>query len=209
MDPEQIPQASAARLLPDLSDSEREKLQEAVSELFHHQAILRDLPGDRDLFDWARIHYAWIREACALIGFEVILNEDEQLLYALPGERVTLKRLRVEQTLVLLALWHDYDVKLRAEGSPVIFTVENFNESLQDKLGDRKPAVTSLRESLSLFASRKLLQMHYDEPFHHSRIEVLPTIRFVLPFGELEKVSLALEELLHAGDNSGEEVRDG
>jgi hypothetical protein len=36
---------------------------------------------------------------------------------------------------------------------------------------------------------------HADDPAR-SRIEVLPTIRFVLPFGELEKVSQKLEELM-------------
>jgi len=191
--------AAATRLLPDLSDAERENLQAAVSELFHRQAILRDLPGDRDLYDWARLHFPWVREVCALIGFEVFLNEDDQLIHALPGERATLRRLKVEWTLVLLALWYDYDVQLRAEGPPVSFVVEVFNESLKTKLGDRMPTLTALREILAFFASRKLLRMDYAEDFHLSNIEVMPTMRFVLPFGEYEKVSAMLEELMARG----------
>ncbi|MGB8352369.1 MAG: DUF4194 domain-containing protein [Chthoniobacteraceae bacterium] len=192
----------AAGLLPELSDSDRENLQAAVSELFNRQAIIRDLPGERELYEWARLHFNWVKEICLLTGFDVILNEDEQLIHALPKERATLRKLRVEWTLVLLGLWYDYDVQLRSEGAPVIFTVETFNESLRDKLGDRQPALTSLKEILSFFASRKLVRMEYDDEFHRSRIEVLPTIRFVLPFGELEKVSIMLDDLMATGTAS-------
>jgi hypothetical protein len=184
------------RFLPELSDVDRENLRAVVSELFNHQAIIKELPGDRDLYDWARLHFSWVREITALIGFEIVLNEDDQLIYALPGERSTLRRLRIEWTLVLLSLWYDYDVQLRTEGAPVIFTVEALNESLKTKLGDRMPALSSLKDILSFFASRKLIRIdHADDPAH-SRIEVLPTIRFVLPFGELEKVSQALGDLM-------------
>ena len=208
MNEELSPLPSAAGLLPDLSDSDRENLQAAVSELFHRQAILRDLPGDRELFDWARLRFSWVREICRLIGFEVILNEDDQLIHALPGERATLRKLRIEWTLVLLGLWYDYDVQLRAEGAPVVFTVETFNESLRDKLGDRQPALTSLKEILAFFASRKLVRMDYADEFYRSKIEVLPTIRFVLPFGELEKASATLDDLMSVG-NQDEEVENG
>jgi hypothetical protein len=199
---------TTATLLPDLSDSDRENLQAAVSELFHRQAILRDLPGDRELFDWARLRFSWVREICRLIGFEVILNEDDQLIHALPGERATLRKLRTEWTLVLLGLWYDYDVRLRAEGAPVVMTVEAFNESLKTKLGDRQPPVSTLKEILRFFASRKLVRMEYEDDFHRSTIEVLPTIRFVLPFGEIEKVSTALEDLM-AGMTQNEEADNG
>jgi len=199
MSEEFAPLANSATLLPDLSDSDRENLQAAVSELFHRQAILRDLPGDRELYDWARLRFSWVREICRLIGFEVILNEDDQLIHALPGERATLRKLRTEWTLVLLSLWYDYDVQLRAEGAPVIFAVETFNESLKTKLGDRQPPPTTLKEILRFFATRKLVRMDYEDDFHRSKIEVLPTIRFVLPFGELEKVSDALEDLMAGG----------
>jgi hypothetical protein len=46
----------------------------------------------------------------------------------------------VEWTLVLLGLMYDYDVQLRAEGAPVVFSVETFNNSLKTKLGDRMAA---------------------------------------------------------------------
>jgi len=207
MSDEFAPTLLASRLLPELSDSERENLQAAVSELFHRQAILRDLPGDRELYDWTRLHLAWVKEVCALIGFQVFLNEDDQLIHALPGERATLKRLRVEWTLVLLCLWYDYDVQLRSEGSPVIFSVEAFNESLKTKLGDRMPTLSALREILAFAASRKLVRMDYADDFSRARIEVLPTIRFVLPFGEYEKVSVALDDLMERG--TVEEVENG
>lgn len=193
------PQSASATFLPSLTDSDQENLRSVVTELFHHQAILRDLPGDGDLYDWARLRFSWVREVCALVGFEVILNEDDQLIYALPKERATLRRLRIEWTLVLLALWYDYDVLLRAEGAPVAFTVETLNESLKTKLGDRQPSLTSLKEILSFFASRKLVRMEYQEEFHRSKIEVLPTIRFVLPFTEIERVSAALDDLMAQG----------
>jgi hypothetical protein len=204
MSDELAPPLLAARFLPDMSDVDRENLRAAVSELFNHQAILKDLPGDRDVYEWARLHFTWVKEVTALLGFEVILNEDDQLIYALPGERSTLRRLRIEWTLVLLSLWYDYDVQLRAEGAPVIFTVESLNESLKTKLGDRMPALSVLKDILAFFASRKLIRMeHADDPAH-SRVEVLPTIRFVLPFGELEKVSQALEELMSRPEGAEE-----
>jgi hypothetical protein len=197
--------ATSGRLVPDLSDTDRENLQAAIGELFHHQAILRDLPGDRELYDWARGHLDWVREICALIGFEVFLNEDDQLIHALPGNRITLRRLKTEWTLVVLSLWYDYDVRLRSEGAPVIFSVEEFNESLKTKLGERQPSHSSLKEILAFFATRKLLRMEYSEEFYRSKIEVLPTIRFVLPFGELEKAAQAMDDLMNTGTREGED----
>lgn len=205
MSDEFAPPLLANRLLPELTDSERENLQAAVAELFHHQAILRDLPGDREIYDWARSHFSWVREICALIGFEVFLNEDDQLIHALPGERATLRRLRVEWTLVLLGLWYDYDQRLRAEGAPVVFTVETFNESLKTKLGDRMPSPSALREILSFASSHKLVRLDHAEDFSASSIEVLPTIRFVLPFGEYEKAALALDDLMARATETEEE----
>lgn len=186
----------ANRFLPELTDSDRDNLQNAVGELFHRQAIVRDVPGDKELYDWARLHFPWVKEVAQLIGFETILNEDDQMIYALPGERNTLRKLRAEWTLVLLALWYDYDVQVRTDGTPVHFTVEAFNESLKTKLGDRMPTMSSLKEILAFFAGRKLVRMEYAEDFHRSTLEVLPTIRFVLPFGELEKVAATLDDLL-------------
>ncbi len=197
--------ATSGRLIPDLSDTDRENLQAAVGELFHHQAILRDLPGDRELYDWARLHLDWVREICALIGFEVFLNEDDQLIHALPGNRITLRRLKTEWTLVVLSLWYDYDVRLRSEGAPVIFSVEEFNESLKTKLGERQPSPSALKEILAFFATRKLLRMDYADEFHRSKIEVLPTIRFVLPFGELEKAAQAMDDLMNTGSREEED----
>ena len=196
------------QFLPDLSDTDRDYLQNAVGELFHRQAIVRDLPGDRELYDWARLHFPWVREVAQLIGFEVILNEDDQMIYALPGDRITLRRLRVEWTLVLLALWYDYDVMVRTDGPPVHFTVEQFNESLKTKLGDRMPTLSSLKEIIAFFSARKLIRVEYADDFHRSRIEVLPTIRFVLPFGELERVSAALDELMARAATEPGETED-
>jgi Domain of unknown function (DUF4194) len=196
MSEELPPPALLHRLLPELTDHELENLQAAVTELFHHQAILRETVSERELYDWTRLHLSWVREVSGLIGFEVILNEDEQLIYALPRERITLRKLRVGWTLVLLGLWYDYDVQLRAEGSPVIFSVEDFNESLKTKLGDRMPSASELKDILAFSSSRKLVRMEHAEDFSQSRIEVLPTIRFILPFGELEKTAQALEELM-------------
>ena len=90
----------------------------------------------------------------------------------------------------------------------LIFTVEAFNESLKTKLGDRQPTMSALREILAFFASRKLVRMDYADEFHRSRIEVLPTIRFVLPFGEIEKVATMLSELMH-GPTEETEAENG
>jgi len=199
----------ANRFLPELSDSDHDALQSAVSELFQRQAIVRDLPGDKELYDWARLHFPWVKEVAALIGFQVVINEDDQMIYALPGEKNTLRRLRAEWTLVLLALWYDYDVQVRTDGPPVHFSVEAFNESLRTKLGDRMPTISALKEMLAFFAARKLVRMEYADDFHRSTLEVLPTIRFVLPFGELEKVAATLDELMArtpaTSDNPGED----
>jgi hypothetical protein len=68
------------------------------------------------------------------------------------------------------------------------------------------PAYSALKEILSFFSSRKLIHVDHEDDPSRSRIEVLPTIRFVLPFGELEKVSAKLDELMSQPESAGEEA---
>ena len=184
-------------LLPELSTSDRENLQAVVCELFQKQAIIRSIPGDADLYDWAKEQFVWVKDACSLIGFDAVLHEEDRIIYAIPTEKATLRKLGIEWTLVLLALWVDFDIAIRSDGPPVTFSVDEFNSRLKEKLGDRQPAMTSLREILRFYHSRKIIRLDIYDDFHRSMIEVLPSIKFVLPFDKLEKVSEHIQTIMN------------
>ena len=92
-------------------------------------------------------------------GLDVRCEHEIRLIQAIPKNPGMMLRLKQDVTLVLLALWYEYDTQVRDNGAmEVRLTVENLNRLLKEKLlPDLKsiPAETRMREILRL-AHRKV-----------------------------------------------------
>ena len=161
MNDDLAPILTATQFLPEMSDVDRENLRAAVSELFNHQAILKELPGDRDLYEWTRLHFTWAKEVASLVGFEIVLNEDDQLIYAIPGERTTLRRLRTEWTLVRSKTRlndHLLIENLKDREPEVLFAILN-------ALGDQSADYMRTKAEEALIGCQQLLIATHVPPF--------------------------------------------
>jgi hypothetical protein len=176
------------------SESEQELSREAIQRLLVHGAILRE--DHRDLYDRCRVQRqnAKLDELAALVGLKLHWEHDHRFILAVPQSSRLLRRFRQDESLVALALWYDFDRAVKDEGKTpdeVTFAVRDFNENLATKFKDLiLPKPTRMREILQLFERKSLVRLTDTVAaggFAEAIIRVLPTIRFVIPFSNLEE----------------------
>lgn len=215
MTPETIT-ATPASLLP-LNAIDRARLGEALQELLAHGSILGLEPGQDKLYDWCRQNPDWLREMALLIGLAVHTEHESRLVQAIPQKPSLTLNLKQDATLVLLALWYEFDTQVRDHGATEVrLTVEQLNQLLKEKLlPDLKsqPSAGRMREILSQARRFNLVRVEFDEIFEKSGIEVLPTLKKVIQFNGIEDWIKTAE--LHrnptdaeAGESSLEEGSD-
>lgn len=182
---------TATPLLERLTPHDRDRLSEALRELLAHGSIHGLDPAQAQLYGWCRQNIDWLREIAALSGFDIHTEHENRLVQALPMIPRFRLDLRQADTLVLLALWYEYDTQLREQGhTEARLTVERLNQLLQEKLLPDLKAVPSrqrLGEILRLGQRYRLLRFEEREPFEQAVIEVLPTLARVLDFNSLEE----------------------
>ena len=182
------PVAAPAGLIA-LPEGEKLRLAEALQELLSHGSILGLDAGRSGMYHWCRQHFEWLREAALLIGLEVSLLHEERLVQALPRVAALRLNLRQDATLVWLALWYAGDVRWRDEGEAQAFlSVGELNALLKDQLVPDAVGLLPrgrLREILRQAARFNLIRLSRTDPFEDSGIEVLPTLRRVVPFRDL------------------------
>jgi len=179
-------------ILKNLTDSEQEKVREAVQQLLTNGAILRQ--DNRDLYEWCRTQRSIVDWFAGIVGLKLQWEHENRLVLALPQSPKLLRRLRQDETLLALALWYDFDRAVKDDGrtpDDVSFSVRQFNENLSTKFKDLKlPHPTRMREILQLFERKSLIRMQNTaDPggLSETIIQILPTIRFVIPFQALEE----------------------
>lgn len=187
--PQPAPPDAAPRGLFALPETEKARLAEALQELLAHGSILGLDAGRSDLYHWCRQNFEWLREAATLLGMELSLLHEERLVQALPRVAALRLRLRQDATLVWLALWYAGDMRWRDEGEAQAFlSVAELNALLKEQLVPDSVGLLPkgrLREILRQAARFNLIRFSLAEPFEDSGIEVLPTIRRVIPFRDL------------------------
>jgi len=183
------PETTEAPGLITLPEGERARLGEALQELLATGSITGLENSKSALYHWCRQYFAWVKEAAALAGLEVLLVHEERLIQAIPGPGALRLKLPKDATLVWLALWYAGDVRLRDEGQDQAFiSVSELNGLIQDQLIPDAAGVFSsgrMKEILRQAARFNLIRFEAAEPFEDSGIEVLPAIRRVVPFREL------------------------
>jgi hypothetical protein len=193
-----------------LPEGEKLRLAEALQELLAHGSILGLEAGRSGMYHWCRQHFEWLREAALLIGLEVSLLHEERLVQALPRVAALRLNLRQDATLVWLALWYAADVRWRDEGEAQAFlSVGELNALLKDQLMPDALGLLPrgrLRDILRQAARFNLIRLSLTEPFEDSGIEVLPTLRRVVPFRDLAAwtQSAAAFRSADAGDDAEE-----
>lgn len=177
-------------LTASLSETDRDSLQESLQRLLASGAILRE--DHRDLYDWARLHREALDDLATLAGLKLVWEHDNRLILALPQHPRLLRRLRQDETLVVLALWYDFDRQVKDEGrtpEDVAFRIGDFSEQFESKFRQLQlPPPSRLREILHLLERKNVLRLTETAgPFPDGLIRVLPTIRYLVPFSALEE----------------------
>jgi hypothetical protein len=175
-------------LLVGLDQRDQVRLRETLLRLLHHTAIVRDDPGSAEIYDWANLHRAWVREIAAVIGYDVVFEEPFRLILSVPQEQGIIRRFTIEESCIAMVLWHDYDTALREGATRVCVTVKNLNDSFAAKLKDVKlPTRAGMKGALQLFHRHRLIRLNAAEDFADSTIEILHTLRLVMPFQQLDE----------------------
>lgn len=180
-------------LLSRLTELDRARMGEALQTLLSHGSVLGLEPGFADLYSWCRQNMDWLREIGALAGVSVFNDHESRLIQAVPVKAAMTLRLKQDATVVLLALWYEYDTQVRDQGATrVVCTVEQLNQLLKEKLlPDLKepPSRGRLVEILRMADRFNLVRVEFRDRLEDSRIEVLPTLKRVVPFQELAEWS--------------------
>lgn len=204
--------APALSLFSKLSETDRERLQEAIQRLLAQGSILRDEPGQREIYEWSRNNAQWLDDLANLLGLRLVWEHESRLIQAVPQTPVLLRRLRLDESLVCLALWYDYDVAVRDQGAhQVVLTVREFNEKLGSKFNNLKlPSESRMREILRLFERKNLVRVRLEAEFAGSSIQILPTIRFAIPFPNIEEWNRQRTRYVQGavGEQAGETTGD-
>lgn len=174
-------------LLNKLSVNDRERLGEALRRLLTNGSILGLEPAQTDLYHWCYQNRDWVNELAGLLDLKLHWEHQDRTVQAVPQTGAFLLHLKLDATLVLLALWYEFDTAVRDRGEtpPIRFTAQQLNDSLAAKfepLRKHLPSQTRLREILSLAQRKNLVRFALDVAPERSQIEILPTLKRVIPF---------------------------
>ncbi len=177
----------SSSLLSLLSANDRERLGEAIRRLLAHGSILGLEPAQTDLYHWCHQNREWVDDLAALLDLKLHWDHQDRTVQAVPESAAFLLRLRLDATLVLLTLWYEFDTAVRDRGEtpPVRLTAQQLNDALTAKFEPLRKHLlspTRLREILSLAQRKNLVRFTPDVAPERSLIEVLPTLKRVVPF---------------------------
>ena len=197
-------------LLARLQTQDRERLGEAMRRLMAHGSILGLEPSQNDLYHWCYQNRPWMEEFANLLDLKLHWEHQDRTVQAVPQSAAFLLHLKLDATLVLLTLWYEFDTAIRDRGEtpPVRLTAQQLNDSLAAKFEPLKkfqPSPTRLREILSLAQRKNLLRFTPDAALERSVIEILPTLKRVIPFQSIEEWNKNAERYLAAVREAGAE----
>ena len=130
-------------------------------------------------------------------------------MQAIPQSPAFLLRVNLRTTLVLLTLWYEFDTAVRDRGEtpPVRLTVQQLNDALTAKF---EPSGATFRGPPSCGnpgarPAQEPPPIFPDPAFEQTRIEILPTLKRVIPFQDIAEWNRHADRYL-AGGESGEPV---
>lgn len=189
-------------LLGSLSERDRQKLGEALRCLLAHGSVLGLDNTNTELYHWCYQNAPWLEEMCRLLDLRLHWDNELRFVQAIPERGSFLLRLRLDQTLVLLTLWYEFDTAIRDRGEspPISLSVQQLNDLLGVKfpaLRRHLPSQTRMRDILALAQRKNLIRCDFSPDFEHSQLAILPTIKRVIPFHDLAEWSRHVERLTY------------
>lgn len=177
-------------LLSRLTEADRENAGRALRRLLANGSILGLESGDTDLYFWSYLNRELLEQLAMLLELRLQWDHQDRTVQAIPISSAFLLRLKLDATLVLLVLWYEFDsaVRDRGEAPPIRITSQQLNDSLAakfDRLGKHIPSQTRLREILTMAQRKNLVRSTFDPAPERWAIEVLPTLKRVIPFRDL------------------------
>jgi len=178
-------------LLAGLLPSDRERLGEALRRLFANGSILGYEASQMDLYHWCSLNRERVEEIAGLLDAKLFWDDETRLVQAVPQSGAFTLRLKLDATLVLLTLWYEFDtaVRERGEAPPIRLSAEQLNDSLKTKfepLRRNRPGATRMLDILRFAQRKNLLRLTPAEQLAETIIEILPTLKRVVPFQDIE-----------------------
>lgn len=197
-------ETSFHRILLHMSEMDRERLGEALRKLMVNGSILGFESGQAALYQWCYLNRDQIEELAQLLELKLFWDHESRMVQAVPQTSAFTIRLKLDASLILLALWYEFDTAVRDRGEqpPVRLTVEQLNDSLRTKfesLPRHLPSPTRLREILSFAQRKNLLRFLSAEHPSKGIIEILPTLKRVIPFQNIDDWNRQAGRYLAAG----------
>lgn len=177
-------------ILGRLPESDRQRVGEALRRLLANGAILGTESGQAELYAWSHLNRDWMDEFAALLELKLLWDHELRLVQAVPQSGAFLLRVKLDATLVLLTLWYEFDTAIRDRGEapPVRLTVAQLNDSLRTKfepLRRNLPSPTRLSEILRFAQRKTLLRFTPATDPAEALIDILPTLKRVIPFQDI------------------------
>ena len=172
-----------------IREEDRDALSEVLTELLAHGALLGDAGGDRELYLLAREYQPEIAEYLAPLNLQLWPDADRPIfqLRPVPGDCGLMARFNKAETLLVLTLWRVYhDAQMERPVEAVVITANDIWQRLKLYFAHVElPTSAQLREMLGKLRNRRLVRTQWHEDanqFGESQIEILPTLRRVIPF---------------------------
>ncbi len=172
-----------------IREDERGALSDVLTDLLAHGALLGDSGRDRELYLLAREYQPELSEYLAPLHLELWVDPDRPslLVRPVPGDCGLLARFNKAETLVVLTLWRIYhDVRLEHAVESVVITANDLWQRLKLYFEQVElPTAAHLREMLAKLRNRRLVRVQWHEDpsqLGDSQIEIMPTLRHVIPF---------------------------
>lgn len=200
---------STAAFASSISEHDRQRLSEALRRLLSHGSILGMEGSQMDLYHWCHQNRDLTESVASLLDLKLHWDHQERTVQAIPQGSSFLLRLKLDATLVLLVLWYEFDTAVRDRGEtpPVRITVQHLNDSLSAKfepLRKHLPSASRLREILAMAQRKNLLRYTVDSAFERSRIEIMPTLKRVIPFQDIQEWTKNAERYVAAAEEPAE-----
>lgn len=170
-----------------IREEDRGAFSDILTELLSHGALIGDAGRNRELYLMAREYEPELGAYFAPLNLFLVPDPDRPIIQIrpVPGDCGLVARFSKAETLLTLTLWRMYhDARMEQAVDSVVVTANEIWQRLKLYFEQvESPSAASLREMLGKLRSRRLVRVQWhEEQFGESQVEILPTLRNVIPF---------------------------